>query len=476
MMQRKFAQTVDELRGLINEWSAPPRILLAVSGGIDSMCMAELFASLEIPVPFALAHCNFHLRGEESDGDERLVRNWAAEHGVVCHVNDFDTEKYASEKGISIEMAARELRYSWFAGLCRENGYCALAVAHNANDNAETLMLNLLRGSGLKGLGGMSVVSRLNSICPSGHDEETILFRPLLSFTRKQIEGFVFSNKIPYRNDSTNALSDYKRNRIRNEAFPVFSKINPSFIRTLNKDMEYFAEAREIVDDWCRSVLPSVITSSTPSSVPGCPGIRISIPALLAHKRWHYLLYHILEPYGFNSSVLMSVEALLESSRTISGKCFMAKEHVLYTGRGELIVEPSGSVVSGEADLLTVNGDGIYGFGNNMVEVERVRRISGTPLKQPAGTLILDADKLSYPFFLRRWQTGDWMVPFGMKGKKKVSDVFADLKYDAFQKQSAVIISYNLDCKHVAGIAGVRIDDAFKVTDDTASVIRIRII
>ena len=341
-MQKHFTLAMEKIEGLINLWSAPTamsqalsdglcvpgfgktKVLLAVSGGVDSMCMADVFLRQYGPDSFAIAHCNFHLRGEESDGDESMVRAWADGHGVVCHVTDFDTEDYAGENGISIEMAARDLRYGWFARLCRENGYMAVAVAHNANDNAETLILNLLRGTGLRGLGGMSMVSDLLNAAPLK------LIRPLLDCSRKMIEGYAFAHKVPYREDSTNASSDYKRNRIRNEVFPIFEKINPSFIRTLNREMVYFSEASRIVEDYCSSVIPGdqpVIPGSRtviPGDQPVIPGLtgNLSIPtaSLLSHPHWRYLLYYMLEPYGFNHAVLASIESLLLSDRTISGK------------------------------------------------------------------------------------------------------------------------------------------------------------
>ena len=164
------------------------------------------------------------------------MRSWASERGIAFHCTSFDTSAYASEHGISIEMAARELRYSWFASLCLEHGYAAVAVAHNANDNAETLILNLVRGTGLR---------------PCSPCDGLQLLRPLLGFTRKQIEGHVFAHKVPYRNDSTNAMSEYKRNSIRNEVFPLLEKMNPSFVRTFNKEMVWFSDAEEIVSDWC---------------------------------------------------------------------------------------------------------------------------------------------------------------------------------------------------------------------------------
>ena len=491
-MQRRFADTMTEMRGLINEWSAPSGfsgepeadVLLAVSGGIDSMCMAELFAALEPHVPFALAHCNFHLRGEESDGDEALVRTWASERGVRIHVRDFDTETYARENGISIEMAARDLRYAWFAQLCLEHGYKAVSVAHNANDNAETLVLNMLRGAGLRGLSGMSVVSSVPGF-PS-----IPLLRPLLDCTRKQIEGYMFAHKVPYREDSTNAMSDYKRNRIRNEAFPIFETVNPSFVRTLNREMGYFSEAGEIVEDWCRSRVPSVVKD-------GDGGLlRIDTEALMNDAHWRYLLYYILEPYGFNSAVLASVEDLLGSSRTIPGKRFESAEYELLTGRGELLLRRKVSedlldaaslygnmrhgVVRTFADepLMPVRGAGTYHYNGQSFKVEVLDRTPGMSLKQPEGVLIMDADKLRFPFVLRRWRSGDWLVPFGMRGKKKVSDLFTDLKYDALQKAAAVMIvdtRYEgmAESQHVSAVVGVRIDDRYRVTSDTKIILRI---
>ena len=211
-------------------------LLVAVSGGIDSMCLCEK-VRLE-GGPFAIAHCNFGLRGDESDGDEAFVRSWADKYGIPLHVKHFDTKAYAAENGISVEMAARRLRYHWFGELCRERGYEAVAVAHNANDNAETLILNLLRGTGLKGLTGM----KADGYIPDPEFNDIPLRRPLLEMTRADIEAFAAEHALTWREDSTNATNDYKRNKIRNQVFPIFAEINPSFIQTLNRDMERFAE------------------------------------------------------------------------------------------------------------------------------------------------------------------------------------------------------------------------------------------
>ena len=211
-------------------------LLLGVSGGIDSMCLMEkVRLSGE---PFAIAHCNFCLRGIESDADEAMVRSRASAHGITCHVQRFDTLAFAASEGISVEMAARRLRYRWFGELCREFGYSAVAVAHNANDNAETLILNLLRGTGIKGLLGM----KASGFIPDPDYGDIPLLRPLLGMTREEIEAFAREHGVQWREDATNSQNDYKRNKIRNLVFPVFREINPSFVQTLNRDMQRFAD------------------------------------------------------------------------------------------------------------------------------------------------------------------------------------------------------------------------------------------
>ena len=465
------------------------KILLAVSGGIDSMCMADIYVRRCPCEDLAVAHCNFNLRGAESDGDEALVRSWAESHGVRCHVRSFDTKAFAAEHGVSIEMAARELRYTWFAQLCESEGYEEVAVAHNANDNAETLMLNLLRGSGMKGLSGMTAVSSLP--VPAGSPVR--LVRPMLEMTRKQIEGYALAHGVKYRHDSTNFSSEYKRNMLRNEVFPVFEKVNPSVVRTLNREMGYFAEANEIVADYCRKEMEEICHPEERSDV------RISYQALLSRKHWRYLLYHILEPYGFNSATLASIEDLLSSDRTISGKRFESKEYTVLMERDHMHVVPliAGQVGNdmrrmtgndvirharpdGASDdaFMPVRGSGTYHVNGRAFKVETFPWESGMSLKQPDGVLLLDADRLKFPFVLRAWRSGDWLIPLGMRGKKKVSDLFTDLKYDAFMKASAVMIADVLtegmaDVQHIAGVAGVRIDDRYKVVSDTRSVIRI---
>ena len=484
-MLKQFAQKIESFKRLIEDSQsasfchpqqgsgASVRFLLAVSGGMDSMCLLDLFSKVAGVEDFAVAHCNFSLRGQESDGDQALVEKRAEELGVRVFVKRFDTEAYARERGISIEMAARDLRYGWFGELCQEHGFDAVVVAHNANDNAETLMLNLLRGTGLVGLHGMSEVSVV---------KRRVLLRPLLEVTRKQIEGYVLAHRVPYRDDSTNFESEYKRNKIRNEVFPVFEKVNPSFVKTLNREIGYFAEAGSIVEDWCRAQMPNVV--SYPESSPCHPersegSVSISIPSLLSTKNWRYLLYYILEPYGFNSATLESLEDLLESDRTVSGKRFESATHLLYTERDSLVVKP---VLNEEISdrYIMVPEEGIYELNGVRWQVEVLERTPYFNLKLPVGTLVMDADKMAFPFVCRAWKQGDWLVPFGLKGRKKVSDLFADLKFTQIEKARALMMvrcdEDLAENQHIAGVLGYRIDDRYKVDSKTRNIVLITIL
>lgn len=463
MIQKRFKNKIEELKGLINDdsWSVPV-FLLAVSGGMDSMCMADLFVRTCGLSDIAIAHCNFNLRNDESDGDESLVREWAAQWNLKVHVISFDTVSYAKAHDMSIEMAARELRYAWFARLCLQHGYSYVAVAHHADDNAETMLLNMTRGTGIKGMTGMKNVSELP--CPEV-SVPARLARPMLGFTRKQIEGYVLKHKVPFRNDSSNFSVDYRRNRIRHEIFPVMKKLNPSFVSTLNREMAYLEDASGIVDEWCRTVERDIVTQADEN-------IRISIEKLLSHKQWRYLLYHILEPYGFNSATLASIENLLLSDRTVSGKRFLSETHELITERKELVMSELHDDDSDEGQLV-INEAGLYRFNDVNIVVEICPWTKDMPLKQPEGVQIFDASKLEFPIVFRRWSIGDWLIPLGMRGKRKVSDIFSDMKYDSAAKNNAIVMTDGTGCQRVAALLWVRMDSRYKVDAQTDTIIRI---
>ncbi len=382
-------------------------LLVAVSGGIDSMCLMEKVR--QEGGPFAVAHCNFGLRGAESDADEAFVREQAARHGIPCHVKQFDTEAFASAEGISIEMAARRLRYHWFGELCREHGYTAVAVAHNANDNAETLILNLLRGTGLKGITGMKAAGYI----PDPDFGDIPLLRPLLEMTREEIVAFAREHGLNWREDSTNAQTDYKRNKIRNLVFPVFATINPSFVQTLNRDMERFAAELNLILKNGQNQGRAVAHASKPfvasllvPPVTSCPPGTSCGPLPLTRPR-----------------VAMGLEA-----------CATAREYAL---------------VEEEWD------------GTEAV-------------KQPEGVLILDAEKVG-AYVEGAWESGDWIKPLGAPGRKKLQDWFTDHHIPADEKPFVPLLKSVAEPHHVLAVIPCCIDHSVRVTATTRRILRISI-
>ena len=382
-------------------------LLVAVSGGIDSMCLMEKVR--QEGGPFAVAHCNFGLRGAESDADEAFVREQAARHGIPCHVKQFDTEAFASAEGISIEMAARRLRYHWFGELCREHGYTAVAVAHNANDNAETLILNLLRGTGLKGITGMKAAGYI----PDPDFGDIPLLRPLLEMTREEIVAFAREHGLNWREDSTNAQTDYKRNKIRNLVFPVFATINPSFVQTLNRDMERFAAELNLILKNGQNQGRAVAHASKPfvasllvPPVTSCPPGTSCGPLPLTRPR-----------------VAMGLEA-----------CATAREYAL---------------VEEEWD------------GTEAV-------------KQPEGVLILDAEKVG-AYVEGAWESGDWIKPLGAPGRKKLQDWFTDHHIPADEKPFVPLLKSAAEPHHVLAVIPCCIDHSVRVTATTRRILRISI-
>lgn len=372
MIQKSFDRTIV---GLVPEKETA---LLAVSGGIDSICLASLFLNSSSGRRFAVAHCNFHLRGEDSDSDEALVAAWCGRNGVRYHKADFDTEQYASSHSVSIEMAARELRYDWFASLCKDNGYYGVAVAHNANDNAETLILNLLRGTGLRGITGMQV----ETVVPVTRDELSgvRLLRPMLSFSREQIEDYVAANSLEYHDDRTNAETVYKRNRIRHLVFPVFESLNPSFLTTFAREMNAFSEVQEIADDYFISVRDSVCEPAGKDEL-----LRVNAVRLCHLKHYKYVLYRLLEAYGFRDRLLEPVVRLLESGKTFSGKIFEAPGYELITAGECLIVRKAARVVP-DSPVVSKRAD-VHGDRTNLQGGLRGGVTVGTPVGVQVGKL-----------------------------------------------------------------------------------------
>ena len=450
------------------------RILLAVSGGIDSMCLAE--KSVRSGQDFAVAHCNFHLRGADSDADADFVANWARRHGIAFYSKDFDTAAYAAEQGISLEMAARELRYGWFADLCRTEGFAGVAVAHQADDRCETFLLNLMRSSGGRGLRGMQG----QSVIPG---TDIPLLRPLLGMTRQEIETYMRSIGATWREDGSNRDTTIRRNRIRHELLPLLSELNPSYGDALDRAMRHIGSLQDVADTWFESVRPTLLDPTDGS-------ILLDSLRFLPHR--DYLLYRLLEPYDLTESVLDDLCAALDSGESLSGKRFLLHHATLLGGRDRLLFSSDrvrgayphvpcdeNPVTAGQvtepagAGTCSIIDSGTYDCGGVQVKVEILDRAEITDLKQPRGILLLDAGKLPLPLIVRPWRAGDWLVPLGMRGRKKLSDLFVDLKYSILDKQRARVIDWQES--RIAALLGERGDDALKVTSETRTVYRITI-
>ena len=404
-------------------------VLVAVSGGRDSMVLAEKVR--REGGPFAVAHCNFRLRGAESDADEALVREWTSRHGVTCHVRAFDTEAFAAAEGISIEMAARQLRYRWFGQLCREHGYEAVLTAHHAGDNAETFFLNLLRGSGVKGLCGMPEEGFL----PDPDYGDIPLRRPLLRLTRADIDRLVEEWGLSYRDDRTNAENTVKRNKLRNQVFPVLREINPSFEETLAADMQRLRLVERIADDYFQEHVSLV-----------WDGRRIDTDLLKTLPSWEYILYRILSQEGMAPALIDQATEVVRSG--LSGR------------RVGAFISATGRLVREEA------------VGTPEIIVTEESWEPGRSPVMPEGVLAVDADLVRGDLAADRWAAGDWIRPLGMRGRKTLQDWFKDRHFSLVDKQRAVVVrdSGLADAHHVVAIAGHTIDQAYRITASTRRV------
>ncbi|PLX21904.1 MAG: tRNA lysidine(34) synthetase TilS [Marinilabiliales bacterium] len=410
------------------------RILLGISGGIDSICMFHLFRMLNYPI--GIAHCNFQLRGTESDEDEIFVKNLANEFDIPFFSVKFNTKEVAKEEGISIQMAARDLRYDWFEELKQKYDYDYIAIAHNQNDVVETFLINLTRGSGIKGLTGIK--PKLNSI-----------IRPLLFASRQQLLDFLEINNFEYHEDSSNQSTKYSRNLIRHEIVPLFEKLNPKFQETLIENISKLRDTELIYKNEVKRVHQSIITENKDKKL-------INIEELKNLYPISAYLFELLRPYGFTSS---QVTDIVKSIDGVSGKQFYSSTHRLIKDRSDLIIEEN-TAVKIQSIYIDHNQDSIefplkLEFNqcdvNEDFEIRKDRNIGQ-----------FDFDKLEFPLVLRKWQSGDYFMPLGMSNLKKVSDFFIDQKLSITEKESAWILESK---NKIVWIIGHRIDERFKITN-----------
>ena len=417
------------------------RVLVAVSGGPDSVVLLDALHREGFFV--VIAHCNFHLRGEDSDLDAEFVKGLANKYQApYCQIN-FDTEREAKERGVSIEMAARDLRYEWFERMAEEWQCERIAVAHNANDAVETFFLNLTRGSGLQGLSGMAELRGK-------------IVRPLLNVSRKQIMDYIAEYELQYRIDATNLETIYTRNKIRHNVIPQLEEINPSFLDTMADNMRFIASAQSIVENYAAEAYKSVVTIENERIV-------FDLKKLEEYQGVDTLLFIWLSKYGFSSDVVMQLYRSLDD---ISGKQFYSATHRIVIGRGELECTMHNAQCTIHNSQFTIGKTQFSIEEPIKLEIKEIDRANFEVIKS-ANVACLDADKLQYPLKLRRWQQGDWFIPFGMKGRKKLSDFFVDKKFTMNDKEQLWLLTSGDD---IVWVVGHRVDARYAVTDRTKKV------
>ena len=435
---------IDSFREFVRSkrlFSANDRILLALSGGIDSMVMLDLF--LKAGIGTGIIHCNFSLRGPESDGDEKFLKRMADRHKIPFFCRRFNTMAYAEEKKISIQMAARELRYPFFEEIRKEEGYKAVAVAHQLNDSAETLLFNLSRGTGITGLKGI----------PARNGK---VVRPLLFATRDQIHDYAVMNKLKWREDSSNSSVKYSRNLIRHKVIPNLLKLNPNFFHTLKRTLERTESAENFLRKWILENKQELMREEDRV-------VYIS-QAKVRQYGEPVLLHFLIREFGFayeQSALIFSVMGRQPGAQ------FYSPTHLLTVDRQELVISGIEELQSGEWSVSKGQKILDTGAGN------RFRfRIIPKPgnLKSPGNTAFLALEKLEFPLTIRPPRTGDRFQPYGMKGKQKLSDFMINNKIPRNLKNDLkLLISGNA----IAWVAGYRIDDRFSVSRDTEKVLRV---
>lgn len=416
------------------------RILLAVSGGIDSMVMAHLFVELKADI--GIAHCNFSLRGKESDGDEELVKLFSLIHKIPFFTEKFETKKYASDNHVSIEMAARDLRYRWFEEIRVKQHYTLISVAHNRNDNVETFLLNLSRGTGIAGLTGMK-------------PRNNFIIRPLLFASRKEIEKYCKEKHINYREDRSNADTKFKRNKIRHSILPKFLEINPSFENTIAETSERLNEINEIIIDHINKIRHEISTSNGETIVYSIESLQGLSPKLT-------MLYELFRPYGIGKGQLDDLIKLIDGR---TGTNLFTDDYRVFKNRTELVVSKKENNTGNYFVIKSIEDFTNY---KSCVSAEIIKLNEGFIMPESPDTACLDANKISFPMVIRKWKHGDSFYPLGMKQRKKLSDYFIDKKYSVLEKEQCMILESQ---DEILWLINDRIDNRFRITKSTAEIL-----
>ncbi|MFP4047553.1 MAG: tRNA lysidine(34) synthetase TilS [Bacteroidales bacterium] len=418
------------------------KILLGVSGGVDSMVMLDLFLKAEVKV--GIAHVNFQLRGNEADDEQDFVRKYAMNKDIAFHTVAFDTHDYANEKGVSVQVAARQLRYNWFEEIRRKHGYSCVAVAHNKNDEVESLLINLTRGTGIRGITGIK--PKQNSV-----------IRPVLFAERKEIMEYASLHNVPFKEDSSNLSVKYSRNRIRHNIIPEFENINPRFIHTVTENIERFQSVCNIYDQWISEVKNDIVTWENET-------VYIDIEALKNYEEKNTILFEILREFAFTKEVTKEIFKSVDSD---SGKCFYSQSHKLIKDRQYLIVAPLQQVE--QRRYYIEKGTEQVTFPVTMT-LREVEKNGDYIIPKDRNIASLDYDKLVFPLIIRKWEKGDYFKPLGLNHYKKLSDFFIDRKYSLVDKERVWLLTSG---EKIVWVIGDRIDDNFKVTPYTRKVLQV---
>ncbi len=423
--------------------------LLAISGGLDSMVMMHLYH--QAGFPFAVAHCNFQLRGDESLHDEKFVRMEAKCLKAEIYIKKFDTRLYAVKHHLSIQAAARQLRYRFFAELCKRHGYDYCATAHHSDDNAETFFIHLLRGTGIAGEAGIAV-------------KQGNMVRPLLFAARKELEEYAREKKIDWREDSSNAGDQYLRNRIRHHLMPVLDTISPSYRHVIERHIENMQGAAIIYREYVERLRAEHVKTEKNMTL-------VDRDFLLNHPAGFTLTFEFLHPYGFNRQTCFDIYRSLFSP---PGKKFYSQTHELITDRQYLMAK---SAKAKTANQYEIQEDwhqfsweaGSLAFRKIHLTYDLKEKIMTGGYTDP-NVIWIDSSRLKYPLILRKWQKGDEFHPLGMKGRKKLSDLFTDLKLSAAAKENVWLL---VSGDRIVWVIGIRQEHAFRITEDTFACIEI---
>lgn len=425
-------------------FSSNSRLLLAVSGGADSVVLAHLCKACGFN--FAIAHCNFGLRAEESDADELFVQQGAAELRSQFYVKKFDTLTYANKENVSVQVAAREMRYEWFSGIMREEGFNSLLTAHHADDNVETILMNFFKGSGINGLKGILPL----------HQNRT---RPLLFASKADLLSYAEEHQLIFREDSSNSSDKYTRNYFRNELIPGITKVFPQVIDNLKNNAARFREINEIYN---RSI------SNYKLKLLEKRGEEVFIPVLKLQRTpaFQTILFEILKDYGFNAAQTPAVVSLLDTS---PGKFVLSPSHRVLKDRKWLII--SARTIAQQSIYIIEDNMNVIDFPPGQLKIDRHER----PLEIDKNSLSvqLDASKIKFPLLLRKWKLADYFYPLGMQKKKKLSRFYMDQKLSLVEKENTWIVESE---GRIAWIVGQRIDDRFKITPTTKRVVKLSLL